>query len=75
MERNVVFFVEIWKAWESAVSASAEKVSDSINQIMETKAEKAYNPFFDALAKKIENSNIFFQKKRRILRNNGEYNK
>ena len=62
--RGMSFFVEIWKAWESAVTASAEKVSDSINQIMETKAEKAYNSFFDAPAKKIENSNIFFKRKK-----------
>jgi hypothetical protein len=31
---------------------------------METKAEKAYNSFFDAPAKKIENSNIFFKRKK-----------
>ena len=60
------FFVEI--------SASAEKVSDSINQIMETKAEKAYNPFLMLLRKKSK-IQIFFSKERRILRNNGEYNK
>jgi len=39
---------------------------------METKAEKAYNPFLMLLRKKSK-IQIFFSKERRILRNNGEY--